>query len=136
MTAEPTETAARAVPDLQAADKKQDEVLRDLARIVTRHLVACDLDAARAEAIAESTAEEVREHFGGQIVYIAKGTSLKTHQRWERMWADFTGHNHADLARKYGMGVHGVYRVLAIMRAEHRRRAQPDLFLEAGANDK
>lgn len=115
-------------PTADGGAKEQPELLRELAGIVSRHLVACDLDTQRAEAIAESTAEEVREHFGGQIVYIAKGTSIKTRQRWQRMWDDFTGHNHAELAMSYGMGVHGVYRVLAIKRAEHRRRAQPDLF--------
>ena len=88
-------------------------------------------DPERAEAVGLSAAEHVREHFGGQVVYVPKDAAFKTKQRWQVMWNEFTGHNHADLARKFGMGVHGVYRVLAIMRAEHRRRAQADMFEQA-----
>ena len=108
------------------------EMLRELADIVTQQLLQSVLqaDPERAEAIGMSAAEHVREHFGGQVVYVPKDAAFKTKQRWQVMWNEFTGHNHPQLARKFGMGVHGVYRVLAIMRAEHRRRAQPDLFVE------
>lgn len=122
--------AAVSAPVAAEGDAAYPELLRDLAGIVKHELLQCglDIEAEQAEAVSLNVAETVREHFGGQVIYVPKGAAFKTKQRWEQMWTEFTGHNHADLARRYGMGVHGVYRVLAIMRAEHRRRAQPDLF--------
>lgn len=110
-------------------DAAYPELLRDLAQLVAQAVQEAGIESARAAAIGETAAEHVRDAFGGQVVYVPKGAAFATRQRWERIWQDFTGHNHNELAAQYGMGVHGIYKVLAIMRAEHARRAQPDMFL-------
>ncbi len=104
------------------------EMLRYLADVVASQVQESGISPEQAAAIGETTAEQVRDKFGGQVLYVSKGSSLKARQRWGRIWAEFNGTNHAELASKYGMGVQGIYRVLAIMRAEFRRTSQPDLF--------
>lgn len=104
------------------------ELLRDMAAIVERKLAEAGLEAARAAAIAMNVIEEVRDHFGGQMLYMPKGQQFDRRRIWQAMWQEFDGRNHAQLADKFGMNVVGVYRVLAIMRAEHRKRVQGDMF--------
>lgn len=111
------------------------ELLRDMAVIVERKLSEAGLETARAAAIAMQVIEEVREHFGGQMLYMPKGQQWERRRVWQAMWLAFDGRNHAWLADKFGMNVVGVYRVLAIMRAEHRKRVQPDMFQAAAVED-
>lgn len=104
------------------------ELLRDMAVIVECKLTEAGLEAERAAVIAMNVIEEVRDHFGGQMLYMPKGLQWERRRVWQAMWQEFDGRNHAQLADKFGMNVVGVYRVLAIMRAEHRKRVQIDLF--------
>ena len=115
-------------PKPLALRERPPEFFVDLIGIVARALEAGGLDAARAGTVAESVAEEVRDQYGGQILYVPKCAALRTRERWARIWAAFTGHNQAELAREFGMGVHSVYKAIAYMRAEHAARAQPSLF--------
>ncbi len=127
---EPTTTAAdRSTPPLRpTAGDGYPELLRDMAGIVERQLLQGGLEAQLAAAIAMNVVEEVREQFGGQMIYMPKGELWQRRRVWQAMWEAFTGHNHDELGRKFGMNVVGVYRVLAIMRAEHRKRVQADMF--------
>lgn len=106
------------------------QLLTELAEVVAAVLAENDLDADRCTAIAATVVDQVADLYGGQVIYVPKAARQKTHRRWQQMWDQFTGHNHADLARKFGMGVHGVYKALAVMRHEHARRAQGDMFRE------
>ncbi|MCU0918742.1 MAG: hypothetical protein MUF16_00140 [Burkholderiaceae bacterium] len=128
---EPTASTSRrgdSVAKPAARPQKHPEFFADLIGIVARALEAGGLDAARACTVAESVAEEVRDQFGGQIVYIPKCAALRTRERWARIWDAFDGRNHGALARQYGMGIHAIYKAIAYMRAEHAARAQPSLF--------
>jgi Mor family transcriptional regulator len=105
-------------------------VLADLADHVTRQLQDAGIDRDRATAIGASAAEHVREVHGGQLVYFPKGAGFSARKRWDEIWAAFDGRNHAELAYRFGMGVQGIYRVLAIKREEARQ--QPGLFWNDG----
>jgi Mor family transcriptional regulator len=106
------------------------ETLRLIADTVERYLREIDIDADRAKAVGENVAEAVREQLGGQLVYIQKGRSMMARRRYELIYAEFTGDNQADLARRHGMGLQRIYRVIAIMRREHLARVQGRLFEE------
>lgn len=134
-----TETAPLFVPGRAAAavqftpitlisDQAYPEVMREIADVVARSLVEGGLQHERALALGEAAAEAVRERHGGTLMYLPKGHTMKTRRRWQALWDEFTGDNHAALAVKHGMNVKGVYKVLAVMRAEHRKRTQADLF--------
>lgn len=126
MTTAPTPTN-----DLDAGRDRYPALLTELAQLIGQKLGEIGIEPERAAAIGQTVAEHVRQHYGGQLVYITKGASFETRQRWQAMWRDFRGDNHAELARKYGMNIKQVYRVLALMAAEHRKRAQPELQFDA-----
>lgn len=60
--------------------------------------------------------------FGGQQIYIKKGGS----RRNALIVSEFTGNNHADLARKHGLTIHSIYRILR----EEKNTDQLSLFTE------
>lgn len=113
-------------------DPDYPALIRELAEVLTTQLRSGGVEPTSAEAIAEACAEYVREHFGGQPLYWAKGETMRQRLKREAMWAEFNGRNHAELARKHGICLQQVYKRLAISRAEHRARQQPDLFGQAG----
>ena len=104
------------------------ELLRDLRQTVARLLGDVGVEADRALAIGSTVAEELSALHGGQVIYWPKATRYRANQRWAQIYDEFNGHNHAELAHKYGMGLHHLYRVIAIVRAERRKRTQKDLF--------
>ena len=134
-----TDTAAPVAPMDDLAGNAYPAMLRELGDTVARQLADVGVDQARAEAIGTTVAEHVRELYGGQLVYIPRGASYETRQRWLTIWQEFTGHNHADLARKHGMNIKQVYRVLAIVGAEMRKRKEAvenlNLFLQKASSD-
>lgn len=113
-------------------DPDYPEMLRELAEVAERELCNVGVEPAYAAAVAETLAEHVRERFGGTPVYWAKGESMRQRRRRARMWAEFTGRNHAELARRYGVCLQQVYRSLAISKAEWRRASHRDLFEDLG----
>lgn len=111
-------------------DPDYPELIRELAAVVERQLVGIDIEPERAAAVAEATAEAVREHFGGSPLYWAKGETMRQRRRRERMWNEFTGNNYAALARRYGICLQQAYRVIAVARREHAARVQGDMFAQ------
>lgn len=61
---------------------------------------------------------------GGAQVYIPTADSLLRHERDEAIWRDFDGRNTLELARKYGVTVIHVCRIIKRKRAELRRASQ------------
>lgn len=106
------------------------QLLAELAEVISRALRDVDMPEDRAAAVAATAIDHVIDLFGGQVIYLPKAARSKTHRRWQDMWDKFTGHNHAQLAREFGMGVHNVYKVIATMRALNAKRVYggQDLF--------
>ena len=67
-------------------------------------------------------------HHGGTLLYLPKGHTMKTRQRWQAIWDEFNGTNHEALALKHGVNVKAVYKILGVMRLEHKKKTQGDLF--------
>lgn len=72
------------------------------------------------------------DHLGGASVYLPKADSVARHERDERIWAQFTGRNHHELARVHGVTTIHIYRLLRRMRQRARAEVQRGLF-EGGA---
>ncbi len=111
------------------AESFYPELLRDLvdkaqAMLVRDHAV----EASQATVIAHAIAELLRSEWAGQQMYIPKGTQWEAEQRKAAVWNDFTGTNHAELARKHKLAVSRIYDILAEMRERARREQQPPLF--------
>lgn len=111
-------------------DADYPALIRELAGVVERQLCSVGIDPPHATAVAEAAAEYVREHFGGQPLYWAKGESMRQRRKRERMWQLFNGRNHLELSREFGLCLQQTYRTLAIARKEHANRTQPDMFAQ------
>lgn len=106
------------------------EILSDLAQRVTEQLVKTGMDVQNATVVGRQAAEDIRQHWGGQLVYIPQGMSYERRQEYEEIWTAFTGDNHGELARRFKKSVSQIYRIVEIMRAEEMRKHQTDLFAQ------
>jgi len=104
------------------------EILADLQAIVTSSLTAAGIDAAQSSQVAHQAAEKIRKSWGGQMVYIAKGKDYELSQRDLEIWEKFTGRNHSQLCREYGISLQWLYKIINHQRAEDVKRRQNDLF--------
>lgn len=64
---------------------------------------------------------ELGHYFGGRLVYLPRGKALQRALRDARIHAEFTGHNHHELADRYDLSVASVYKILE-RQAELRRQ--------------
>ena len=110
------------------------EILADLAQRVVAHLIKGGVDQAQAGAISREVVEEIRHHWGGQLVYIPQGLSFEKRQEYEKIWKAFDGHNHDKLAREFKRSVSQIYRIVEIMRVEEMRKRQHDMFSTDGTD--
>lgn len=95
------------------------EVLAELAELIFARLK--DRRVAEAEDIARILAEDVRRRWGGGLIYIPKGDRHLRDRRDAEIWREFNGRNHAELARRHGLGVAAIYDILERERARRQR---------------
>lgn len=91
------------------------EVLRDLA-VCIQQTMAQIATADPAVTPALVIVEGIRARFGGSLLYIPRGAKLDRAARDAEIRAAFTGHNHRELARRYGLTVSAIYDIIAAHR--------------------
>lgn len=83
--------------------------------------------------LAEATSVEITAQFahlwGGQVVYIPKGVCIQASKLHQKIYDDFNGRNHHQVASKHGVSVQHVYTVVKRMRLAITARDQGDLFI-------
>jgi len=83
--------------------------------------------------MAEATSVEITTLFahlwGGQVVYVPKGVCIQASRLHQKIYDDFTGRNHHEVATKYGVSVQQIYRVVKRMRLAMIASNQRDLFV-------
>lgn len=99
------------------------EILADLAGLALARAKEY-LPADQAETLAFRLAEDVRHKYAGLLIYVPKGDAYERARRNSAIWREFNGRNHAELARKHGVGISVIYDIVAAERA----RRQPALF--------
>ena len=110
---------------------KGPELLIDLTQHIAHalgELIA--LDSEQAEHGAKEVADRMAAHWGGQNIYFPMGLSYKLSQRDRQIYDDFTGANHSELARKYGVSLQWIYKIVKTVRQEEMARRQGALFAE------
>ena len=90
------------------------ETLRDLADCIQETLGQIAIDPAADPALA--IVEGIRFRFGGSLMYIPIGVKMDRAARDAELCAAFTGRNHRELSRRYGLSVAKVYDILAAHR--------------------
>ncbi|ARU23629.1 Mor transcription activator family protein [Ralstonia syzygii] len=108
---------------------KGPELLVDLAQHAASALVElASLDKDKADQLGREIADRMAAHWGGQNIYFPMGLSLKLSQRDQQIYGEFNGTNHSDLARKHGVSLQWVYKIVKAMRQEDIARRQGALF--------
>lgn len=97
----------------------EDEVKAEIVRLLSlRGGIGPEERERIGESLGKSLADFLSLSWGGQYIYFPKDGK----RRAAMMYAEFDGGNHADLARKYGVCVQTVYRVIKQERAARRMR--------------
>jgi Mor family transcriptional regulator len=104
------------------------EICADLMLQIELQLKRDGIDPDKASVIAFNTAEHVRKHWGGSMIYIARGMHFNALQWQKDMYAKFNGKNHEELAHEYKVSVQYVYQVVKLMRAAELAERQKTLF--------
>ncbi|MEW8522511.1 MAG: Mor transcription activator family protein [Candidatus Thiodiazotropha endolucinida] len=108
---------------------KGPELLADLADHTSAiHREMTTLDDTLIARITRELVDRMRHIWGGQLIYFPKGDSLEVAARDIQMYADFNGHNHDELARKYQLSIQQVYKRLRLVRDSEIARIQGDLL--------
>ncbi|MDR5610759.1 MULTISPECIES: Mor transcription activator family protein [unclassified Arsenophonus] len=108
---------------------KGPELLVELAEHtaqIVRQII--DVDPAVASQIGDAVASQMMAEWGGQNIYFPMGLMWKINQRDREIFADFNGHNHRALARKYEVSLQWVYSVVKRVKKEELARIQGSLF--------
>lgn len=120
--------AVGADPAADESGKLYAELLADLARELTAHLVGEGLDEVAARTHGPRLSLHIRRHWGGQSIYIPRGVAYESDERARRMFEKFRGNNHVALAREFGVSVIWVYKTVARQRAKLIGKIQGRLF--------
>ena len=112
---------------------KFPEVLDDIFHAVKaciKKTIDKEISPAAIDYIAENVAQQICQHWGGMSVYIPKGLQFQTNNRNIEIFNKFTGNNHIELAREYGLSVQQIYSIIKIIHEAEKKRTQPDIFDE------
>lgn len=104
------------------------ELLSDVADHAAATLRDYGIATDVAEQAGAAIANTLAEHWGGQLISIPKDYHFKLAKRDLRIYGEFNGINHAQLARKYNLTVRGIYKLVERVRRREVERRQAELF--------
>lgn len=108
---------------------KAPELLTDMRAHVTAALVELvSMQPDAADHVSREVVQRMASHWGGQNIYFPMGLSVKLSARDHQLFDEFDGTNHGELARKYGVSLQWVYKIVKQVRAEQLRAKQGTLF--------
>lgn len=108
---------------------KFSSLLSDLGDQITEgYIQELRMDAAAARRAANIALEMIRTHAGGGALYIAKGHLWAVTEKHRRIYRRFTGANHGQLAREFGLTERQIYSIIAAVGQEEFDRKQIKLF--------
>ena len=104
------------------------QILADIAQLLRSQLNE-HLPNTLADTLAMAQTELLSRTYSGSQVYFPKQEVLKRHQRNQALYREFTGNNHADLARRYHLTVTRVYEI--VERTRKARSSATESLLSA-----
>ena len=109
---------------------KAPDLLADLAKYTVIAVRECypAMDAETAENIGMIVALKTGYNWGGLNVYVPKSMSLFACEREKQIFNEFTGNNHAYLAKKYGLSLQWIYKIVKRVQKEEIAKRQFDMF--------
>lgn len=87
----------------------KDSLARLIKQDIFEALLESEMDEQQAARLAASIFTKIQHKRGGSEVFIPK---LFSEERWQHIRDAFTGDNHAQVCRQYGISLRTLYRVL------------------------
>ncbi|WP_373100812.1 MULTISPECIES: Mor transcription activator family protein [Pasteurellaceae] len=120
---------------IETFEQKAPEILADLARHIEAELISAasandTLTNEKAKQVGIEIAHKIAHAWGGEVIYIPRNLILLLNERDRKIWQEFNGFNHRELARKYKVSMQWVYQIVKKMRKEEIARRQFDMFAE------
>lgn len=110
-------------------DKAEPLFVERVAQIVAATLARnVEIDAEMAAIVGDAVAAAVSEEYGGGLIYVSKGWAAKARAKHAQIYAEFTGSNVKELARRHKISVIWCYEIIKRMRKQYVAERQSDLF--------
>lgn len=110
---------------------KAPDLLADLAKHTTATVVELgQLDQQTAENIGMIVAMKIGQSWGGLNLYMPKALELFACEREKQIYNEFNGVNHAYLAKKYGLSLQWIYKIVKRVQKEETAKRQFDMFMQ------
>ena len=108
---------------------KAPDLLADLAKhTVSTIKQFSDIDDNLAENIGMIVAMRIGDAWGGLNIYMPKASSLFFCEREKQIFNEFTGNNHAYLARKYKLSLQCIYQIIKRVQKDEINKRQYQMF--------
>lgn len=101
-------------------EQRRLDLLTDVADHAAAILIEFGLSKEAAALAGESIADNLANNWGGQVMSFPRDCRFKQAKIRATVAAEFNGFNHADLARKYGLTVRYVYRIIQAERSAQK----------------
>ncbi|WP_211224692.1 Mor transcription activator family protein [Oceanospirillum beijerinckii] len=109
-------------------EERRHELLADTAQQTEELLKLYGIDESIADQVGCAVADHLANHWGGQLINIPKDYQYKLANRDLEIWNDFTGSNHAQLAKKYKLSTRAIYKIIKRVKERQSAADQPGLF--------
>lgn len=117
--------------NIEIFEENAPEILLDLAEQVRAELVKNhNMDEQQARKIGVDVALKIANNWAGELIYIPQSVALMSSERNLAIWREFDGKNHRELARKYGVSMQWVYKVIKRVQRQEVEKRQLDIFCE------
>lgn len=119
--------------EIDIFDEKAPEILADLAKHIETQLLAkvkqtAEFNAELAKQIGIEVASHIAQNWGGEVIYIPRNLILLLSERDRKIFNEFNGTNHRELARKYNVSMQWIYQIVKKITKEEIARRQFDMF--------
>lgn len=112
------------------ADNRVPELVADLEdQAVACLMSVLPIKRQQAVEVSKKLSHHLTSNWGGQLIYFPKNLLGRVSERDMQIYKEFDGKNHAGLARKYGLTVQHVYRIVKEVGLAERAKNQGDLFV-------
>jgi Mor family transcriptional regulator len=112
------------------------ELLADVATHASEIAAAHGVKADIADLIGATVADHLAEHWGGQVISIPKDYHYKLSDLHLQIYTEFTGNNHMELVRKYGISLQWIYKLINRVHKREVNKRQQKLFDDESAPDR
>ena len=89
------------------------ETFREFVTLMVPRLTQVLSDEVQASEVAFALVEDLRKAFSGSLIYFPKWSRNRLVKRNAAILRDCNGHNHNELAVKYGLSVQHIYEIIS-----------------------